>query len=56
MNLSLPFLIFFLGDVSMTRADAAIGDNRNFNQTLFNEVGKLPLIVAAQSFTQKLSF
>lgn len=22
----------------MTRADAAIGDNRNFNQTLFNQV------------------
>jgi len=28
----------FEGDVSMTRADAAIGDNRNFNQTLFNEL------------------
>jgi len=28
----------FEGDVSMTRADAAIGDNRNFNQGLFNEL------------------
>lgn len=28
----------FEGDVSMTRSDAAIGDNRNFNQTLFNEL------------------
>jgi len=34
----------FEGDVSMTRADAAIGDNRNFNQTLFNEL----LAVVAQ--------
>jgi len=28
----------FEGDVSMTRSDAAIGDNRNFNQTLFDEL------------------
>ena len=28
----------FEGDVSMTRLDAAVGDNRIFNQALYNEV------------------
>lgn len=31
----------------MTRADAAIGDNRNFNQTLFNQVIYLRLVLGA---------
>jgi len=38
------FFTFHLGDVSMTREDAAIGDNRDFQDVLYDEVNTIALM------------